>query len=78
MYCMLVIVNLVLKDKPMDKAESQYVCRARNMRTINASTPYLLTLLDGADFSSLSRGPKFRSFFVSDAPFSKYDSFKFL
>ena len=48
MYCMLVIVNLVLKDKPMDKAESQYVCRARNMRTINASTLYLLTLLDGS------------------------------
>ena len=48
---MLVIVSLLLiyKDKTMDKAENQYVCRAWNMSSINAATPYLLTLLDGAD-----------------------------
>ena len=51
MYCMLVIVSLMLiyQDKTMDKAENHYVCRALSMRTLNAATPYLLTLLDGAD-----------------------------
>ena len=51
MYCVLVIVSLLLihKNKTMDKAENHYVCRAWNMRTLNAATPYLLTLLDGAD-----------------------------
>ena len=51
MYCVLVIVSMLLihKNKTMDKAENHYVCRAWNMRTLNAATPYLLTLLNGAD-----------------------------